>query len=116
MGLNAVHVVSENGSRWKLSRFCNASRDLFIYLSGVLHPMLFSTVVSLLPALVAAHSHIILNDQSTIADNSLNVIKVPVQLGVMSRCPDALLCEATFNDVLAQVWDKVDLSLVYIAK
>lgn len=77
---------------------------------------MFSIVVSLLPALVAAHSHIILNDQSTIADNSLNIIKVPVQLGVMSRCPDALLCEAIFNDVLAQVWDKVDLSLVYIAK
>lgn len=43
-------------------------------------------------------------------------IKVPVQLGVMSRCPDALLCESRFNDVLEKVGNKVDLSLVYIAK
>jgi len=43
-------------------------------------------------------------------------IKVPIQLGVMSRCPDALMCESTFNEVLSTVIDKVDLSLVYIAK
>jgi hypothetical protein len=43
-------------------------------------------------------------------------IKVPIHLGVMSRCPDALLCESTFNEVLSRVIDKVDLSLVYIAK
>ena len=43
-------------------------------------------------------------------------VKVPVQLGVMSRCPDALLCEAVWNDVLKKVADKVHLSLVYIAK
>ena len=42
--------------------------------------------------------------------------KVPVQLGVMSRCPDALLCESVFNEVLNRVVDKVDLSLIYIAK
>jgi len=43
-------------------------------------------------------------------------VRVPVQLGVMSRCPDALLCESVFNAVLKEVADKVDLSLVYIAK
>lgn len=43
-------------------------------------------------------------------------IKVSIQLGVMSRCPDALLCESTFNEVLSRVIDKVNLSLVYIAK
>lgn len=42
--------------------------------------------------------------------------KVSVQLGVMSRCPDALLCESTFNEVLSRVVDKVDFSLVYLAK
>ncbi|KAK2466203.1 hypothetical protein APHAL10511_001845 [Amanita phalloides] len=42
--------------------------------------------------------------------------KVPVQLGVMSRCPDALLCENIFTSVLQKVSDKVDLSLRYIAK
>ena len=41
--------------------------------------------------------------------------KVLVQLGVMSRCPDALLCESVFNEVLDRVPDKVNLSLVYVA-
>jgi hypothetical protein len=45
-------------------------------------------------------------------------VKVPVTLGVMSQCPDALLCEALFDQVLKakQIRDKVDLSLLYIAK
>jgi len=47
---------------------------------------------------------------------TISDIKVPVQLGVMSRCPDALLCESTFNEVLSRAIDKVDLSLVYIGK
>lgn len=48
----------------------------------------------------------------------LNVadIKVQVQLGVMSRCPDALLCESRFDEVLDKVADKVELSLIYVAK
>ena len=47
---------------------------------------------------------------------TISDVKVPIQLGVMSRCPDALLCETTFNEVLSRVIDKVDLSLVYIGK
>lgn len=49
---------------------------------------------------------------------SVDDVKVPVQLGVMSKCPDALLCESVFDEVVRQhgVWDKVDLELVYIAK
>ncbi|KAF8076375.1 hypothetical protein FPV67DRAFT_1405948 [Lyophyllum atratum] len=43
-------------------------------------------------------------------------VKVPVQLGVMSRCPDALLCESVFNDVVQKASDKMNLSLVYVAK
>ncbi|KAF8913888.1 hypothetical protein CPB84DRAFT_1757832 [Gymnopilus junonius] len=43
-------------------------------------------------------------------------VKVSVQLGVMSRCPDALLCESRFAQVLDKVSDKVNLSLVYVAK
>ncbi|TEB30259.1 hypothetical protein FA13DRAFT_1594428, partial [Coprinellus micaceus] len=43
-------------------------------------------------------------------------VKVPVQLGVMSACPDALLCESLFNEVLKHTEDKVDLSLVYVAR
>ena len=41
-------------------------------------------------------------------------VKVPVTLGVMSRCPDALLCETIFDRVLAQVSPKVNLSLSFI--
>lgn len=47
---------------------------------------------------------------------SIAAKKVPVELGVMSRCPDALVCEDVFNQVVQRVGDKVDLSLVYIAK
>ena len=43
-------------------------------------------------------------------------IKVPVVLGVMSRCPDALLCESVFEQVLRRVNDKVDISLTFIGK
>lgn len=43
-------------------------------------------------------------------------VKVPVVLGVMSRCPDAMLCEAVWDRVLQRVGDKVDISLSFIAK
>lgn len=41
-------------------------------------------------------------------------VKVPVVLGVMSRCPDAILCESVFDHVLKRVGNKVDLSLSFI--
>ncbi|KAL5527769.1 hypothetical protein ACEPAG_6570 [Sanghuangporus baumii] len=53
--------------------------------------------------------------QSTLAVGDGDV-KVPVTLGVMSRCPDALICEATFDKVIPQVADKIDLSLEFIGK
>ncbi|KZV61008.1 hypothetical protein PENSPDRAFT_659203 [Peniophora sp. CONT] len=43
-------------------------------------------------------------------------VKVPVTLGVMSRCPDALLCESVFNQVLAKVESKIDLALTYVGR
>lgn len=43
-------------------------------------------------------------------------VKVPVVLGVMSRCPDAILCESVFDQVLKEVADKVDLSLTFIGR
>lgn len=46
---------------------------------------------------------------------SLEDVKVPVTLGVMSACPDALKCEAVFNRVLQRVGDKIDLTLTYVA-
>ncbi|GJE84125.1 hypothetical protein PsYK624_002010 [Phanerochaete sordida] len=42
--------------------------------------------------------------------------KVPVLLGVMSACPDALVCESVFNHVLQKVGDKVDLDLTFIGQ
>jgi hypothetical protein len=42
-------------------------------------------------------------------------IKVPVALGVMSQCPDALICESIFDQVLHKVANKMDLTLRYIA-
>ncbi|KAJ7781248.1 hypothetical protein B0H16DRAFT_1658872 [Mycena metata] len=45
-----------------------------------------------------------------------DAVRVPVELGVMSRCPDALLCEPIFDAVLQKVGEKVDLELIYVAK
>ncbi len=46
---------------------------------------------------------------------SSNSLRVPVTLGVMSRCPDALLCETLFDNVIPRVDEKIDLSLAYVA-
>ncbi|GAW05298.1 coiled-coil domain-containing protein 58 [Lentinula edodes] len=55
--------------------------------------------------------------QNVLLDAMVDVdIKVPVTLGVMSRCPDALLCENSMDAVLKKVGEKIDLKLVYIAK
>ena len=43
-------------------------------------------------------------------------VKVPVVLGVMSQCPDAILCESVFDRVLQRVGDKVDLSLTFVGR
>jgi hypothetical protein len=45
-----------------------------------------------------------------------NARRVPVMLGVMSRCPDALLCETLFDGVIPKVAAKIDLSLAYVAR
>lgn len=39
---------------------------------------------------------------------------VPIVLGVMSKCPDAQICEDVFDKVLAEVGDKVDVLVVYM--
>jgi len=79
--------------------------------------MLPTTCVALLllpMAIVASPPFLVLQDfgQQGVLDD----VKVPVQLGVMSRCPDALLCENIFDQVLKKVADKVDLSLLFVAK
>ncbi|KAA1093858.1 hypothetical protein PGT21_000887 [Puccinia graminis f. sp. tritici] len=39
---------------------------------------------------------------------------VPIVLGVMSKCPDAQICEDVFDKVLAEVADKVDVLVAYM--
>jgi len=41
--------------------------------------------------------------------------RVPVTLGVMSRCPDALFCETVFDDVRKRAAEKINLSFAYLA-
>lgn len=54
--------------------------------------------------------------QTTELDYHTEDLKVPVVLGVMSQCPDALLCESVIDHVLQQVKDKVDLSLTFVGR
>ncbi|KAK0453618.1 hypothetical protein EV421DRAFT_1765376 [Armillaria borealis] len=66
----------------------------------------------LLPFQVLAASFLVQDSQLPLNED----VKVPVHLGVMSRCPDALLCESIFDKVLTRVGGKVDLSLVYVGR
>lgn len=77
-----------------------------------------SAFTALLPSALALHDQLPSSPEFVLQDQAYSKpeVKVPIQLGVMSRCPDALLCESTFNEVLDKVKNKVDLSLVYVAK
>ncbi|KAI0939272.1 hypothetical protein AcV5_000737 [Taiwanofungus camphoratus] len=70
-------------------------------------------ILSLLTAGVTSALHQPLTVQNP-SEFAFTDTKVPVTLGVMSRCPDALLCESVFDHVLKRVGDKVDLSLSFI--
>ncbi|KAG9126032.1 hypothetical protein FRC07_005150 [Ceratobasidium sp. 392] len=67
----------------------------------------------LFPVLASALAvpELILQDELT---QKVQDINVPVTLGVMSRCPDAITCETVFDKVLERVGDKVDISLSFI--
>jgi len=41
---------------------------------------------------------------------------IPIVLGVMSKCPDAQICEDVFDKVLAEVSDKVDVLVAYMGE
>ena len=83
-------------------------------------PITFLTLLQLASAATlyaaAAHTPPPLAVQTSDEYAVLADVKVPVVLGVMSACPDAIYCEAVFDDVLAQAGDKVDLSLTFIGK
>lgn len=81
--------------------------------------MLFAVLPFLIAQVVLAAVPSVPNTQQSFDIASLkknDTVKVPVVLGVMSRCPDALLCESVFDRVLKQVIDKVDLSLSFLGK
>ncbi|EIM85632.1 uncharacterized protein STEHIDRAFT_81113 [Stereum hirsutum FP-91666 SS1] len=79
-------------------------------------------LVSSLPILAASSAMLMLNPlgaQEPFTTNPttpspFDDVKVPVTLGVMSRCPDAQLCEAVFDQVLKKVRDKVEFSLTFV--
>ena len=77
---------------------------------------LLSRIASLfLPAVVVALAPpLVLQDDALLRMDA--DIRVPVTLGVMSQCPDAMLCEAVFDQVLKRVMDIVDLNLTYVAR
>lgn len=49
--------------------------------------------------------------------NSHEGVRVPVTLAVMSACPDAILCESVFDEVIGRLGHfKVAISLTYIGR
>jgi len=75
---------------------------------------LLSRVVLLLPTVVLALLLPLSCKNDALA--RLDDVRVPVILGVMSRCPDALLCEAVFDQVLNKVIGIIDLKLNYVGQ
>ncbi|KAL0949976.1 hypothetical protein HGRIS_009990 [Hohenbuehelia grisea] len=76
----------------------------------------FVALLALLTPVTASPPLFVDQDSSSLTTTTMtSLAKVPVQLGVMSRCPDAMLCESVFDKVYKEVGDKIDLSAVYIA-
>jgi len=77
--------------------------------------MLSRVIQALSLFFVAAHASSITDAQESWSFPN-SVTRVPIILGVMSRCPDALLCETLFDKVIPKVAQKIDLSLAYVAR
>ncbi|KAG8714826.1 hypothetical protein FRC11_006923 [Ceratobasidium sp. 423] len=73
--------------------------------------MLLTALLFPLAARAATLPKIISQDGSV---TQVDDYKVPVTLGVMSRCPDALMCEGVFNNVVNRVGDKINIGLAFI--
>ncbi|KIM90789.1 hypothetical protein PILCRDRAFT_811268 [Piloderma croceum F 1598] len=72
-------------------------------------------VLLILPAVVLALAPPLFTVQYD-AIAGLDDVRVPVLLGVTSRGPDALLCEAVFDQVLNRVIGITDLKLIYVGQ
>lgn len=71
-------------------------------------------VLLLLPAIVLALApHLVMQDDALL---TVDDVRVPVTLGVMSQCPDAMLCESVFDQVLKKVMNIVDMTLTYVGQ
>lgn len=80
---------------------------------------MFSTLIILITGLLLTISNGVqtpFDVQAPSDYHSTAETKVPVILGVMSQCPDAILCESVFNRALEHVADKIDLSLTFIGR
>ncbi|KAH8827228.1 hypothetical protein DL96DRAFT_1498752 [Flagelloscypha sp. PMI_526] len=81
--------------------------------------LIFSLVASLAPLSGAYLPFVVQHDQAPLPlaspSKGLSDVKVPIHLGVMSQCPDAIFCHRLFDQVLPKVGDKVDMKLVYVA-
>jgi hypothetical protein len=55
--------------------------------------------------------------QPKLESDSNREVQVPVTLAVMSACPDAILCESIFDQVIGRLgYLKVAISLTYIGR
>lgn len=74
------------------------------------------TILSLGLWLTVGHTAQAPFEVQTSSDHTTADVKVPVILGVMSQCPDAILCESVFNRALEHVADIIDLTLSFIGR
>ncbi|KAG6900975.1 hypothetical protein C0993_004413 [Termitomyces sp. T159_Od127] len=102
-------------SSYKCRIAVSSLRSIAVLFSSISFYMQLLSLLAAAPITASAHRLIPIFSQDRPAYNFEDV-KVPVQLGVMSRCPDALLCENVFDDVLQDVSNKINISLVYVAK
>ncbi|PIL37032.1 hypothetical protein GSI_00724 [Ganoderma sinense ZZ0214-1] len=73
-----------------------------------------SCLVILFPTIHASSLHPLIVQSGGAWSGAEDAVKVPVVLGVMSACPDAILCENVYDHVVQRIGDKVDLSLSFI--
>jgi len=83
-------------------------------LRNILLPVLLTSIVSasITPVGLTTQDDMVLQQALQFKEP----VNVPVVLGVMSRCPDAIKCESVLNQVVYEVEDKIDLSLTFIGK
>lgn len=81
--------------------------------SGLATP---SYLAAVFPAVYAGILHPLIIQSGEAWFGPEDIVKVPVALGVMSACPDAILCENVFDHVVQRVGNKIDLTLTFIGE